>query len=179
MKAAAIYKAARDFGLLRLSRKTGFARSYLYKVVNGTSNPSIDALEKISDVLGFEIGFRLKPLNDSVESVSRKVSEGQDWKIYYFNFVDTFRRTKDERLIHRPPIKKLGKKEKALLASITLELCQELEVKVPTWAKQKLTLEKPWFVSGVESLKAMALVESPASFKINNIFVLENFLNRA
>jgi hypothetical protein len=34
-------------------------------------------------------------------------------------------------------------------------------------------------VSGVENLKAMALVESPAWFRRRNVFVLGNFLNRA
>jgi hypothetical protein len=38
---------------------------------------------------------------------------------------------------------------------------------------------KPWFVSEVNSLYAMALFDSPLAFRNNNIFVLENFLNRA
>jgi hypothetical protein len=36
----------------------------------------------------------------------------------------------------------------------------------------------PWFVSGMESLKAIALVESPLPFRLRKIFVLENFLSR-
>lgn len=42
-----------------------------------------------------------------------------------------------------------------------------------------LTLPEPWFVAGVENLKATALVESPLPFRRNNIFVLGNFLSRA
>jgi hypothetical protein len=42
-----------------------------------------------------------------------------------------------------------------------------------------LLLPAPWFVAGVENLKASALVESPVQFRRNNVFVLGNFLARA
>jgi hypothetical protein len=37
---------------------------------------------------------------------------------------------------------------------------------------------KPWFVAGMENLKAIAVAESPLRFRIRKIFVLENFLSR-
>jgi hypothetical protein len=40
-------------------------------------------------------------------------------------------------------------------------------------------LSEPWFVSGMENLKASALLESPLPFRRNNVFVLGNFLSRA
>jgi hypothetical protein len=40
-------------------------------------------------------------------------------------------------------------------------------------------LDSPWFVAGIENLKASALVESPVRFRKRNIFVLANFLERA
>jgi len=49
----------------------------------------------------------------------------------------------------------------------------------PDWAQKDHCLPEPWFVAEMESLKASALVESPAYYKKNNIFVLENFLKRA
>jgi hypothetical protein len=42
-----------------------------------------------------------------------------------------------------------------------------------------MVLPRPWFVAGVENLKATALVESPLPFRRNNVFVLGNFLSRA
>jgi hypothetical protein len=36
----------------------------------------------------------------------------------------------------------------------------------------------PWFVSGMENLKAITLVESPLHFRRRKIFVLGNFLSR-
>lgn len=179
MNISIIRKAAREYGLLQLSKKTGVARSYLYKVIEGSSSPTLDTFDKIAAALGFDLEIRRQPLEDSVEEVSQEVARDGKWKIHFFNFVDAFRRTKDTALIQKSPSDLLGEKERALLASITFELCLELGIDVPDWAKKKYVLKDPWFVSGMENLKAMAIVESPVSFKRNNIFVLENFLARA
>ena len=49
----------------------------------------------------------------------------------------------------------------------------------PPWTSGVGPLDRPWFVSGYESLKASALAESPAPFRSRNVFVLANFLERA
>ena len=49
----------------------------------------------------------------------------------------------------------------------------------PQWTAAVGCLDRPWFVSGFESLKASALVESPVPFRSRNVFVLANFLERA
>lgn len=95
------------------------------------------------------------------------------------NLVDEFRRTLDVRLIFLPPPSELDKSLSAMLSSIVLYLCDEAEIEAPTWAKKRVDLPTPWFVSETESLKAMAILESPLVFRRNNIFVLENFLERA
>jgi hypothetical protein len=48
----------------------------------------------------------------------------------------------------------------------------------PEWILTVPAPRDPWFVSGMESLKAIAIVESPLPFRIRKIFVLENFLSR-
>jgi hypothetical protein len=48
----------------------------------------------------------------------------------------------------------------------------------PEWVLNVPACKDPWFVSGIENLKAIALVESPLFFRIRKIFVLENFLTR-
>ena len=54
-----------------------------------------------------------------------------------------------------------------------------MKISPPKWAQSMTALNKPWFVSGMESLKASALLESPLGFRAKNIFVHENFLERA
>jgi hypothetical protein len=66
-----------------------------------------------------------------------------------------------------------------LLASTAESLCDELGLEVPGWLAQVPACPTPWFVAGVENLKAIALAESPLRFRIRKIFVLRNFLSRA
>ncbi len=101
------------------------------------------------------------------------------WKIHVFDFVDFFRQAKDLRLIFLPPMSCLDGRLKALLASIVCQLCSEIGCIPPDWALQEYYLEKPWFVSEIQSLKATTILESPLAFRRNNIFVLKNFLQRA
>lgn len=100
-----------------------------------------------------------------------------DW-VSFFNAVDEVRQSR-----HFGPLKKLYSKsrrtrEKALLNATACRLAAELNIEPPWWAIRPLFLSEPYFVSGVENLKATALQESPAEFRQNNIFVLGNFLER-
>ena len=117
----------------------------------------------------------------SVQAVSYLVlRDGEDsWKIHFMNFVDEFRRTFDTRLFLLPPARELNPKLTALLASIVCALCREQQIVAPPWANKRYSLDKPWFVSGSEALKPMMLLESPLEFRRNQIFVGQNFLDRA
>jgi hypothetical protein len=117
---------------------------------------------------------------DSVEEVSLRIYLGgqASWRIHFFNFVDQFRRNPDTPLISHPPIEALNPHIKAPFASTVEFLCAEQKLSSPSWTRSIETLELPWFVSGVENLKACALMESPAQFRSRNIFVLGNFLQR-
>jgi len=117
---------------------------------------------------------------DSAEVASYRILEdGEDsWKFHLFNFVDAFRRSRDSSLISSAPTDMLRDRILCLLASTVESLCNELEYNAPSWCAGIGSLKMPWFVAGVENLKAMALVESPAEFRNRNIFVLGNFLER-
>ncbi len=101
------------------------------------------------------------------------------WKTHLFDFVDEFRRTADGRLVILPPPSSFDRRITALIASTVRSLCEELEISTPRWATLRYFIATPWFVSGMNSLKASALVESPLHFRANNIFVHSNFLSRA
>jgi hypothetical protein len=58
------------------------------------------------------------------------------------------------------------------------KLNDELGIECPRWILEVPACKDPWFVSGLENLKAIALVESPLQFRLRKIFVLENFLSR-
>ena len=94
------------------------------------------------------------------------------------DFVDEYRRALDYRLLLLPPVQDLDRRLKALLSGIVFSLCQESGVEPPSWCEKEFFLDEPWFVSGMDSLKALALLESPLAFRQHNIFVLQNFLDR-
>lgn len=118
---------------------------------------------------------------DSVRDVStRMVLDGFDsWKTHLFNFVVAFRSTRHSAIVEDAPLMELDVPLRALCASVTEALCRKLSVETPAWCAGVPALKTPWFVSGIENLKATALLESPAWFRARRIFVLDNFLKRA
>jgi transcriptional regulator with XRE-family HTH domain len=170
----------------QLARLAGVSRTSLRSVNEGIHNPTLKTLRRISAAKIEELQIIQYPINSEMDSTSSVVAvslkthqEGFDsWKIHFFDLVDELKRSKDCRLLVLPPIKALDKKLSALLAAMTLELSNLYGWEAPSWATQFPPLEKAWFVSGSSSLRASALLESPLRFKLKNIFVLENFLNR-
>ena len=66
----------------------------------------------------------------------------------------------------------------ALIAATVEFLCDELRIETPRWLDDIPACDEPWFVSGLERLKAITIVQSPVRFRMRKIFVLENFLSR-
>lgn len=101
-----------------------------------------------------------------------------DW-VSFFDAVDEVRRSRRFDALKRLYSRSRRTRERALLNSTACSLAAELGDPPPWWAARPLVLAEPWFVSGVENLKASALLESPIQFRRNNVFVLGNFLSRA
>ena len=100
------------------------------------------------------------------------------WALVLMDFVDDFRYYQDPMAIAEP-LPYTDPHLDPLLASTVESLCDELGLESPGWLAEVPACRTPWFVSGVENLKAIALVESPLRFRIRKIFVLSNFLSRA
>lgn len=154
---------------------------------SGKHDPKISTIKGVAKALGYPPELVDKCLDvifglpvDSISIISEQILlEGEEsWKIWLFNFVDAFRREKDCAYVESPPSRELPPKLNALISSTVETLCDELKIKIPSWCAAVLPLKIPWFVSGVESLKAISIVESPIHFRKRNIFVLENFLSR-
>jgi hypothetical protein len=68
----------------------------------------------------------------------------------------------------------------AYLAAVTETLCREAAIPPPDWTETPICyLHRPWFAGGLETLKAILLVESPVPFRRRNLFVSANALARA
>lgn len=99
------------------------------------------------------------------------------WKIHFYDFVDDFRFHKKSEAVSEPFVFDNDKFD-ALLASTVEVLCKELNLETPRWTKSVASCDEPFFVAGFENLKATAIVESPALFRIRKIFVTSSFLQR-
>jgi len=68
----------------------------------------------------------------------------------------------------------------AYLAAVAETLCREASLPPPVWTDSPpCFLHRPWFAGGLETLKALLLVESPVAFRRRNLFVSANALTRA
>ena len=182
------FRAMRGLSQRNLAVLAKISYKTLQLLEGGLHDPKISTLTAVARALGLPRGLVDKrvrsvfslPVDSIAVTSARIVEDGENtWKIWLFNFVDAFRNSQDCVLIETPPSEDTSPKIKALLASSVETLCAETEEPPPAWCEAIPPLEKPWFVSGVENLKATALIESPVHFRKRNIFVLGNFLSRA
>jgi hypothetical protein len=116
---------------------------------------------------------------NTLHQVKQKIeADPTHWMLHLMDFVDDFRYYKNPQMI-REPFVHTDERLDALLASTSEYLCDEQGIEPPLWLATIPACRIPWFVSGLENLKAIALAESPLRFRIRKIFVLENFLSRA
>ncbi len=113
----------------------------------------------------------------AVETKQEMERDQKWWKIPLLNFVDDFRYHKNPAAIAEP-FDLNDERKDAVLASVIETLCDELGIPIPNWLKNVPACREPYFMSGMENLKAIALVETPVRFRLRKIFVLENALHR-
>ncbi len=111
------------------------------------------------------------------ETKDKIKNDAEWWRVHLMNFVDDFRYYRDFTAVAQP-FDLSDEKMDALLASTAESLCDEIGLEPPAWLADVPACKDPYFVGGIESLKAISIVESPLRFRIRKIFVLENFLSR-
>lgn len=101
------------------------------------------------------------------------------------DFLDQFNRNPNTEMLEEEPAPlavKLndGGLADAYLASTAAYLCQNRALRFPSWVNQRSrVLQKPWFAAESPSIKAIFLQESPAAFRVRNLFVSANALQQA
>jgi hypothetical protein len=176
-KAKALNRKIKKLGILAVSRVAGLNKSTISRYANGEREYSFANFEKIENSVKALEAHNLRG-RTSAREASQRVVLGEDWRIAYFDFVDSFLATQSELLIESKPVDGLDLKHLALLCSIVMQLCEEAKVPPSGWAKLSLELDRPWFLSKFVGLRAFSLVDSPIFFKRNNIYVGADFLKR-
>jgi hypothetical protein len=111
------------------------------------------------------------------ETQNEIIADPGHWSVYLMDFVDDFRYYRDLQAIEQS-ITLTGDRMDALLAATAETLCKEMDLEAPDWLTRVPPCEIPWFVAGLENLKAIALAESPLPYRWRKIFVTAGFLSR-
>lgn len=125
----------------------------------------------------------MRPKN--LAEVAELTLSGDSFDRCLANFLDEFYAAPNENaLTDTPPLLaensgETGRVQDAYLAATAERLAHDFNLRTPDWtASDSRKLHRPWFASSLASLRAVLLLESPASFRARNLFVSENALNR-
>ena len=188
MEAIRNARRRRDLSQRELATRAGLSFRGYQLLEKPGHNPRLESIEKAAAALDLPIagpravlsGFLSTPPASIRMAGYRILSDGPaSWTVHLFDFVDAFRREPSPELVEQPPPSAVAERLKALIAGTAEALCREAAVHEPPWCQAVPALTGPWFVSGVENLKASAIAESPLPFRRRNVFVLGNFLARA
>lgn len=117
----------------------------------------------------------------ALECLHAAKSAGEDYQRPINAFVDEFRSASPEGRLAmvRDPIREQGTLE-GLVAAVVSALCRETDTPTPDWVGT-VGSPTPFFALPARSfgLRVRLMFESPAPFRIRNVFVPSNYLSRA
>ena len=115
----------------------------------------------------------------------RLVKEPDDFHYAIANFLDRFKNDPTPEMVsEEPPILRGILNDNGLAdayaAAAATHLCQLRGIAFPSWVdKDSRRLKSPWFAAKTHNLRMILLQESPAAFRVRNLFVSANALHRA
>jgi hypothetical protein len=117
----------------------------------------------------------------AVECLAEAAACGPDFQQPINEFIDGFRRASPEekRELVRDPLTQCGPLE-GLVSAVVSALCREVGMPAPSWV-ETVGSPEPFFAFPAKSyaLRIRLMLESPAPFRIRNVFVPDNYLSRA
>lgn len=115
------------------------------------------------------------------ECVQQASAAGSGYQRIVNTFVDGFRRASASERVTAivDPIESSGRLE-GLVAAVVSALCRETGTATPPWVAT-IGSPTPFFAFPAMSyeMRVRLMFESPAPFRIRNVFVPENYLSRA
>jgi len=115
----------------------------------------------------------------------RNVKQQDDFDYALANFLDRFKKDPDLDMVkEEPPILREILNDNGLTdsfaAAAAAHLCQLHDLPFPDWVnKPSRRMKDPWFAAKSHNLRMVLLQESPAAFRVRNLFVSANALHRA
>ena len=122
----------------------------------------------------------------TLAEVSALAAQGGSFDRCLANFLDEFYAAPNAGALADPSMLlatqfgELGRVQDAYLAATAEELARQFSLPISGWTNDETRkLHRPWFASPLAALRAVLLLESPASFRSRDLFVSENALSRA
>lgn len=121
----------------------------------------------------------------SLREVGEIAAAGGEFRFAFCDFLDGFYARPDPAALAAEPTKLAGliangDRLDANLAAAAEHLSREHRWPVPSWTRDASRyLERPWFAMHSHGGRMVLLAESPAAFRVRNLFVGENALSRA
>lgn len=108
------------------------------------------------------------------------------WRFVVIQLLDDYTSTKRSgdlaaaaALFQEPPEPVGDSRVDAALAALAEHLARQDRWPVPRWAARRLRPAVPWwFVAELDSLQAMAIQQSPLSFRKRGVFIVDGALDR-
>jgi hypothetical protein len=131
------------------------------------------------------MAFRWPTIAEVGAEVARCLAESDEdsARRLAFRFVEQFDKADEadrQRMVEDAPLPTGDRRYDALLASLVEYCCVHHGMPPPTWVDDPSRfLQQWWFVSGLKSLHANAVVHSPISFKRRGVFITEGALTYA
>ena len=188
MKLIGTIRRRRKLSQRALAQRAGLSFRGMQLLESPDHDARMSSLEHVVHALGLPrngvrraVSHVLLEPPDSLFCASLRILEDgeRSWRHHLMDCVDAVRRSRSAAELETPPAAELPERIRALLAGIAESLAAECGGGAPQWTSHIGPLDRPWFVSGYENLKAAALAESPVPFRSRNVFVLANFLERA
>jgi hypothetical protein len=123
--------------------------------------------------------------NETLRESLSDVGNSTDFSYAIRNFLDRFNANPDPALLSDEPVLIShflgdGGYADAFAASTAAYLCQVHNLSAPSWVNHgSRKMPVPWFAAKSPNMKAILLQESPAAFRVRNLFVSANALSRA
>jgi hypothetical protein len=116
--------------------------------------------------------------------LNKYLSDGRDFTFAWSMFLDAFYAAESDKKVEmvKEPAERLDLDQNtmAYIASSVHKLAREADLQIPAWVfDSKYFLRDPYFVGNPpDLLKIVYLAESPAEFKMRNVFSSANCLSR-